>query len=305
MTATDFGFIPPVLYAACPQVATSTRAVPTIQLYPQQVAPDHCRDNNSLAPLSGTLTPATTASDCAKLVTSMPTTCTRINYQDHSIYPAPTAREACTRYLAHDYSWSGYNDDVAQLKATDMAFAPDAYYVSDGLASQTFTLGEGDVTEVPVSLHNMTVTPPTFSANISFADPRELPDAAVATITSSCAGDRGYSLPPRSTNALQLKAFQMSTCVYTLNAGQKMTLDQLGSNSVTLHRIDVDDVVVTRSDGSTYTTSGTYELYYMGQVVAGPYPTNTGIDVLPGGYHLMLHATTADGPQSWDQAITL
>jgi hypothetical protein len=64
-------------------------------------------------------------------------------------------------------------------------------------------------------------------------------------------------------------------------------------------------VEVTREDGSRYTTSGKYELYYGGSRVAGPFDTNTGIDVLGGTYELVITFSTADGPQTQRHTIQL
>ena len=64
------------------------------------------------------------------------------------------------------------------------------------------------------------------------------------------------------------------------------------------HAVLRDAAVVTREDGSTFTTRGTYELYFGGQKVAGPYNTNTGIDALDGAYELVVKYTTADGAKT-------
>lgn len=72
-----------------------------------------------------------------------------------------------------------------------------------------------------------------------------------------------------------------------------------------LNRVDVDDVLITREDGTTYKVVGTYELYFGGVRVAGPYYTNSGIDMLTGEYEFVLRYRTAEGDQVSRQTINL
>ena len=51
--------------------------------------------------------------------------------------------------------------------------------------------------------------------------------------------------------------------------------------------------------------TGTYELYFGGTRVAGPFPTNSGVDLLPGTYELVTSFSTADGPQVQRETLTL
>lgn len=188
----------------------------------------------------------------------------------------------------------------------DLAFAPGDYVAHAGSKSVSFTLDEGDMKEVAIDLPVVGSVPATFDVDLSFADARELPDAMVATITSSCSGERSYAVPASTTSTQHLAAFQSSACTYALNAGgRSVTLDQAHANAVTLHRVDVDQPEVTREDGSTYTTQGTYELYFGGNRVAGPLTTNSGIDVLPGTYEIVIKFSTADGLQTQRQTVTL
>jgi hypothetical protein len=83
-------------------------------------------------------------------------------------------------------------------------------------------------------------------------------------------------------------------------------LSQTSPNAIGLHRLDVDNVTITREDldGGTYSVVGTYTLNYGGVQVAGPYNTGTGIDVLPGTYEFSLTYTDFDGPQTQTQTLT-
>jgi hypothetical protein len=109
--------------------------------------------------------------------------------------------------------------------------------------------------------------PATFATSLKFLESRELPDAQIASITSSCANDRKYNVPAGTTTAQNLKAF-VANCVYTFNAG------------------------------------GRYELFFGGTRVAGPFNANTGIDILPGTYELVTSFSTADGPETERETIT-
>jgi hypothetical protein len=78
-------------------------------------------------------------------------------------------------------------------------------------------------------------------------------------------------------------------------------------------RIDVNDVLVTREDGSTYYTKGTYVLSRQ-DPATGNYqpafggcvsPTSTGLDVAPGMYKISTSWTTADGADSEEDILDL
>lgn len=100
------------------------------------------------------------------------------------------------------------------------------------------------------------------------------------------------------------------------------------SRSVYLKRLDVNDVRVTASDGTTTYAKGTYSvsyddggvwrgLYLVGgawsngipcavvTVGRGSFPTHTGLDVLPGKYKVVIEWTTAEGAKSSEHLITL
>lgn len=313
VSQTDFGKNISLTNAACPSTAIidptsgGSSAKPNVVLH-------WYNWNCPSANVTGTLTPATTSSQCSALrsdrVYSVSVNGQCMNLQQNrptdnqnGISPA----EACNLYVNGDVSWANSAlQTSARLADHDIAFVPGKYTVTVGNTTDTFTLTQGEQEEVALTLPVVGTVPDTFNTNITFADARELPDAATATITSSCSGDRTYSVPATNTAQLKLKAFVESNCVYTLNvAGRPTTLSQTSTNSIKLHRLDVDNVEVTKEDGSTYTTTGKYEVYFGGTRVAGPYNTNTGIDLLPGTYELVVTFSTADGPQTQRETFTL
>ncbi len=76
-------------------------------------------------------------------------------------------------------------------------------------------------------------------------------------------------------------------------------------NNITVDRLDVNDVAVTRDDGSTFKVRGTWTLNFNGVQVAGPFNTGTGIDLLPGTYSLSVSYTDLNGPQTKTQTISI
>ncbi|MBI5543014.1 MAG: hypothetical protein HY901_03950 [Deltaproteobacteria bacterium] len=191
------------------------------------------------------------------------------------------------------------------LSPSDRAYAPGAYsYTVEGSAPVSVTLNEGEQREIEISLP--VIGGDLFHTTVRFLEARELPDAAVATITSSVSGERSYRLPAGTAiSNLNLQAYKNSSALYTFTAaGRTVALSQTGSNTLSLNRVDVDDVTVTREDSSTYVARGTYELYFGGICVAGPYDTATGIDVLPGDYELVLKYRTADGEKIQRQTLS-
>jgi hypothetical protein len=173
--------------------------------------------------------------------------------------------------------------------------------------AQTVTVASGDEADFPISLPAIGTVPAIFGTAVTFFDARNNPDAAPGTITSSCAGERSYTIPSATGTPapLALEAFVNPACTYTLTVGGRQTvLDQTAGTAIGLHRLDVNDVTITREDGTTYTTKGTYSLNYGGVQVQGPFTTGTGIDVLSGTYQFSLSYTDFDGPQTQTQTIT-
>lgn len=214
------------------------------------------------------------------------------------------AETACKAGLAGDWSWVGGS---TTLLASDQVFVPDTYKVTINGVEQTFKLDEGDLEEIPLTLPVLGTVPDVFKTKLVFQDARSLPTAGpVLTITSSCAGDRSYKIAPNAQGTLELTAFMAPTCVYTLNAGgRKAELSQSATNTVKINRVEVDDVEVTRENGSVNTVRGTYELFFNGARVVGPLATNTGLDVLPGTYELVISYSTVDGPKTQRETFTL
>jgi len=315
VSQTDFGQSVTLSNAACPTTATivpqsGSSTKPNITLHYYNWG---CPSGN----VTGTLTPSTSSSTCTGLRSDRVYS-VNVNGQcidlrqtrsdgQYGINPL----EACNAYVSGDTSWVQFGAATASsFQDYDLAFVPGDYSIAigsgTGATTQTFTLKEGDTKEIGVALPVIGSVPATFATNISFDDARELPDAKVATITSSCSGDRSYSLPATSTTTLKLKAFQASSCVYTFTAGGRtITLNQAATNTINLKRLDIDNVEITRENGSTYTVTGTYEIYFGGTRVAGPYNTNTGVDLLPGTYELVTSFSTADGPQTQRETINL
>jgi hypothetical protein len=312
VSQTDFGKNVSLSNAACPSTAqidtssggSSTKPNVTLHYY---------NWGCPAANVTGTLNASSTSSLCSSLRTdrvysvNLNGTCidlraTRSDGQ-YGINPA----EACNLYVNGDVSWAnGQLQTAAKFLDYDLAFVPGKYVVNVGSATETFTLTQGEQEEVALTLPVIGTVPDVFKTNITFADPRELPDAVAATITSSCSGDRSYSVPATTTTQLKLNAFVETNCVYTLNvAGRPTQLSQTAANNIKLHRLDVDNVEVTKEDGTTYMASGKYEVYFGGTRVAGPYNTNTGIDLLPGTYELVITFNTADGPQTQRETFTL
>ena len=192
----------------------------------------------------------------------------------------------------------GFTPSPPAFSASARSYAPGAYsYTVEGSAPVSVMLNEGEQREIEIGLPVIGVAGDLFQATIHFREARELPDAEAAKITSSVSGERTYSLPATAT--LNLQAYRNPSAVYTFTAaGRTVVLSQTSSNTLSLNRVDVDDVTVTREDGSTYVARGTYELYFGGNRVAGPYNTATGIDVLPGDYELVVKYRTADGEKT-------
>lgn len=101
------------------------------------------------------------------------------------------------------------------------------------------------------------------------------------------------------------------------------------TTTVQIERIDMDDVTVRREDGSTYQARGTWKLFRQGpnstwipltkrkpaysdcsgstngateQLV---FPTNSGVDVFPGTYRVVLDYTTGEGAKQKDFTVTV
>ncbi len=217
--------------------------------------------------------------------------------------------EACPVTMQAAVPKAGYAAfPYVTLLGSDRIFAPGSYTVSLGGKPQTVSLAEGDVKEIPFTRGVVGTVPPLFTTKIAFVDPRENPTVALTAlaITSSCPTDAKYQLPLDGAQPVALDAFQSAQCSYTLTVGgRSLALDQTKTNVVNLYRVDVDDVLVQKEDKTSYLAKGTYQLFFAGLKVAGPHPTGTGIDMLPGTYELVINYNTMDGPKTQKQTLTL
>jgi hypothetical protein len=106
------------------------------------------------------------------------------------------------------------------------------------------------------------------------------------------------------------------------NVAMPLALKPGDTKTIQLERLDVDDVEITKETGETYMAHGSYQLFRQGpnaswipitvrqdcsngagQQVA--FPTNAGIDVLPGTYRLLISYATAEGAKQQEQVVTV
>jgi hypothetical protein len=303
---TNFGGGITVSNAPCPTSVSGTPAVgiPTQGAYAIYYSGDGGNAGGAcVTPAGGGALGATYASYCSGGWSSLPGTWSYKNAAGACVSEGTGAQGCLNAATAAATTGPG----TTPLTDAYQAFAPGTLTANVNGSPQTLTVNLGDEADFNLSLPAIGSVPPTFTTQITFADPRANVDAAQGTITSSCAGDRSYTIPSATGTPapLALTAFVNSSCVYTLTvAGIKQVLDQTTANAITLHRLDVNAVTITREDGTTYTVTGTYTLNSGGIQVAGPYNTSTGIDVLPGTYQFSLNFTDFDGPQTQTQTIT-
>ena len=303
---TDFGGAIKVSNAACPTtVQGSSTGVP---LGPGSMAvffDSGCSSNDSF---SGRVTGGTVQSMCTAVAAQYGT----FNLSYHN------AQGTCTTVgpgfqgcVAAEEGISGWVPGVAPLTSAFEAYPPGTLTTSVAGTSQSLTVNPGDEVDFNVNLPAIGTVPATFATNITFLTNRSNPDASKGTITSSCAGDRTYTIASSTSTTvtpapLALNAFVAPACTYTLTVGgRSVTLSQTQSNSISLNRVDVNNVTITREDGTTYTTTGTWTLNFGGVQVVGPVSTGTGVDVLPGTYEFSLSYTDFNGPQTTTQSLTL
>lgn len=224
----------------------------------------------------------------------------RLPGTDFDLTDPSSIRSACEAVQSGDcgalvrfYGPSYRERCVAEREEIWAAFAPGRHTFAVGPAFVQHTLAEGEVRALPFALPAL----PTADVTLRFADARELPDAAPTRIRSGCGGD--FVVPPGS-GTRTLRAYADVGCPYTLELPgrpEARAIASPGVTDVTLHRVDVDHVAVTREDGSVFEAQGTYVLSTPGQPNIGPYPTGTGVDVLPGAYDVVVRYTTALGAQ--------
>jgi hypothetical protein len=108
------------------------------------------------------------------------------------------------------------------------------------------------------------------------------------------------------------------------NMAMPLDLQPGQTQDLYVKRIDVNHVLVTREDGTTYTQPGYYRVWRdvnglwqpvklmsgdsnCYNVTAGrdAFPTRTGIDVLPGKYKVVISYSTADGAKTQEHILTM
>ncbi len=106
------------------------------------------------------------------------------------------------------------------------------------------------------------------------------------------------------------------------NVATPLALKPGDTKTVQLERLDVDDVEVTKETGETYMVKGTWQLFRQGannawlpitvrqdcSTGAGAqtsFPTNSGLDVLPGTYRLVISYATAEGTKTQDHTVSV
>jgi hypothetical protein len=304
--ATDFGRVPALHYAACPPNATldgnamgNAPGVVNFYIY------SGVSCNNYLGQM------IQQGQGCAALRAGQYTVTSIYGYTAGNAQalgcfavPAQDALAMCNTFQAGGPGAIGLGTPFPD---GNIAVVPGSYafQIEGAAAATTFAVAEGDAKDLALTLPQIGSIPSTFDTRLTFADARELPDAVAATITSNC--ERNYSVPASAKDTVTLKAFQFAECNYALNAGGRtVALGQAAAgNDVTLHRVDMDDVVVTREDGSTFTVKGTFEVYFGGNRVAGPYNTGSGIDLLGGAYEVVVKYNTAEGQKTNTYDINL
>jgi hypothetical protein len=300
---TDFGGAVKVSNAACPTtVQGSATGVPLGPANMSVFFDSGCSSNDSF---SGRVAGGTVASMCTAVAAQYG----QFNLSYHNAQgTCVTVGSGYAGCVAAEEGLSGWVPGVGALTEAYEAYPPGTLTATvSGGTPQSLTVNAGDEVDFDIDLPAIGTVPATFATDISFLTSRVNPDASRGTITSSCAGDRTYTIPssPAAT-ALALTAFVAPACTYTLNVGGRTaTLSQAQTNSISLNRVDVDNVTITREDGTTYTTTGTWTLNFGGVQVVGPFSTGTGVDVLPGTYEFSLSYTDFNGPQTSTQTLTL
>jgi hypothetical protein len=291
---TDFGRLPTVRNARCPSAA-SIDGAPPVELPEASIdlfTGTTCNDERIVANLTRR---ATVCSD------------TRLGTQT---VRSVRAGGICYRVLDRPFrpfceAWvQGGGAGIGlplQVSSIDTAVVPGTYAFAvetpNGPATDTRVVAEGEATDLEFRLPLVGTVPPRFDVNLDFQDPRELPDAVATRITSNC--ERSYSVPATARGVMNLKAFVFPECTYTMSVGgRSVPIPQNTSTNVVLYRLDIDDVLVTREDGSIFVTPGTYDIFFGGARVAGPFTTNTGLDLLPGEYEVVVRYPTAEGTKA-------
>ena len=290
----DFGYMPSLSNAACPSSVRSDGHDLALGEATFSKAPYLCYDGSCSA---YTLIEPSTA--CAALDSRTVVGLWVGGYIDT---PDLSAVAACQRVVAGDCA--AFSLSAAQCFAASAtsflngysALTPGDYDFAVAGGTDRRTVRESDSLDLVFDLPVVGAIPDTFLTNVHFSSRRELPSAATANIRATCGAS--YSLSS-ATADLSLKAYKNAACKYALDAvGGSVELDQNATNALVVHRLDIDDVLVTRDDHTTYAARGTFEIYRGGSRVGGPYATNQGVDLLAGDYEVVVQYTTALGAQT-------
>ncbi len=110
--------------------------------------------------------------------------------------------------------------------------------------------------------------------------------------------------------------------LFVSNLGIPIALNPGDTKTIQLERLDIDDVAVTREDGTVYNVKGTYQVFKQGAAgswvpltsrtdcgagaaAQATWPTGTGIDVPAGAYRVLVNYTTAEGAKTQDNTYTV
>lgn len=143
---------------------------------------------------------------------------------------------------------------------------------------------------------DLVVTPPSD---------RELPNARPDELLLTLDGSGRNKMVVDTRSAYTVKAVGFDNVAETnLTAtlgprSMRIALRDGQAASLNLGRIDVDDVLVTRENGTTYEARGRYTVTCITDGTdVGSFSTKTGLDVLPGDYRVDLTYSTEEGPKS-------
>lgn len=217
------------------------------------------------------------------------------------------------------YNYRAFDPDVVEgLPSKDILALPGDYVFDYGLPifnKVSFTLTAGKAKDLDLGVDKRAtlhiVMPsreyPTFYCNrpqlLQPVDGRGVP--VIGTRTNSTETDATYRVFPFAPGG--------GHYLYTVQ-GLSATLDPKPGDKLTLKvkRIDVDDVNVTREDGSSYTVAGTWTVLHEdanGQfapfAACGNIPTKRGIDVVPGVYKIVTSYNTQEGPATEEDVLDL
>lgn len=190
-----------------------------------------------------------------------------------------------------------------------VAVWPGTYTVSTPAAA-----GPTSVTVAPGATQGVDlggVTTPT-RATIAFAPPksRDLPSAKSDPLAIGIPrpGRNRVTVDPAASRDIRVVGFA---------PGQKAAFAELGPRhldfalaegqtfTLQLGRIDVEDVEVTRENGTKYRAHGTYSVRSVDDNKdLGSYATQSGIDVLPGHYTVVVDYATEEGPRKQTFQLT-